>query len=80
LKLRRRFKNFSQAAIATDSDMKILALRARLGERRRRFTDTFSTPNMRSGRRQVRRWLAANGLILVVVSAMMVIAWMLADR
>jgi hypothetical protein len=29
---------------------------------------------MRSARRQLRRWLATNGIILVVMSAMMVIA------
>jgi len=60
--------------------MKIFTLRARLDERLRRFTGTFSTRNMRSGRRQVRRWFAANGLILVVVSTMMVIAWIVAER
>ena len=60
--------------------MEMLTLRGQLGERVRRFTDAFSTPNIRSGRRQLRRWLAANGLTLVVVSAMMIIAWMLAER
>lgn len=65
--------------MATDRDMQIFTLRVRLGERLRHFTDALSTPNIRSGRRQVQRWLAANG-VLVVVSAMMVVAWMLAER
>jgi hypothetical protein len=31
-------------------------------------------------RRHMRRWLAANGLVLVVVFMMMIMAWMLAGR
>ena len=45
-----------------------------------RLGDIFSTAKMRPARRQLRRWLAANGLILVVVSVMIVIAWMVAER
>ena len=45
-----------------------------------RLADTFSSLKTRSARRQVRRWLAAKGIILVVMSLMMVIAWMVAER
>jgi phosphoserine phosphatase len=44
------------------------------------LADSVSTPNSRRGRRQMRRWLEANGLTIVLVSAMMVVAWMIAAR
>jgi hypothetical protein len=45
-----------------------------------RLTDNASSPNSRRGRRQMRRWLEANGLTLVLVCAMMVFAWMIVAR
>ncbi len=40
----------------------------------------FLPPNARRARRQVRNWLKANGLTIVLVFAMMVVAWMVAER
>jgi hypothetical protein len=40
----------------------------------------FSAPGRRYVRHQMRRWFATNGLTIVVVSTMMVIAWILAER
>jgi hypothetical protein len=51
-----------------------------LGQLPGRLTDIASPPNSRRGRRQMRRWLEANGLTIVLVSAMMVIAWLIAAR
>jgi hypothetical protein len=44
--------------------------RQRLG----RLSDLSSAPGLRTARRRIRRWLSANGLTLLVVSAMMAIA------
>ncbi len=49
-----------------------------LGRRVGRLARSFSPPNVRRTRRQVRRWLETHGLTLVLVSAMMVLAWMIA--
>jgi len=59
---------------------RLAMFRTRLEGRLGRLADTFSTPKIRFGRRQLRRWLSDNGLILVVVTVMMVIAWMVAGR
>jgi hypothetical protein len=40
----------------------------------------ISPPNTRRAHRQVRPWLKANGLTIVLVFAMMVVAWMVAER
>jgi hypothetical protein len=37
-------------------------------------------PNTRKLRRRVVRWVKANGLTIVLVSAMLVFAWMIAER
>ncbi len=55
-------------------------LGATLGRLLGRLTDIVSPPNSRKARHQIRRWLEANGLTIVLVSAMMVVAWMIAAR
>ncbi len=45
-----------------------------------RLADSILPPNARKARRQLRRWLRANGLTIVLVSVMMIFAWMLAER
>ncbi|MGH7915323.1 MAG: hypothetical protein ACREPW_11860 [Candidatus Binataceae bacterium] len=45
-----------------------------------RVGDGISPPSMRRARRQVRRYLEANGLTIVLVSAMMIFAWMVTGR
>lgn len=55
-------------------------LAAAFGERLGRLADRSSPSNARATKRQVRRWLSANGLTLVLVSAMMIIAWIVAER
>jgi hypothetical protein len=49
---------------------------ARLG----RLTEGFSRPGIRKARRQARHWLEANGLTIALVFAMMVAAWIVAER
>jgi hypothetical protein len=58
----------------------LATLRAAVGERLGRLSDLSSAPGLRTARRQIRRWLSANGLTLLVVSAMMAIAWIVAER
>jgi hypothetical protein len=58
----------------------LAALRATVGERFGRRSDLGSVPGPRTARRQIRRWLSTNGLTLLVVSAMMAIAWLVAER
>lgn len=41
-------------------------------------TDSVSPLHPPRRRRQMRRWLQTNGLIIVVVSMLMVLAWMIA--
>jgi hypothetical protein len=53
---------------------------AAAAERLGRLSNLRSTPGLRTARRQIRRWLSANGLTLLVVSAMMAIAWIVAER
>jgi hypothetical protein len=45
-----------------------------------RLSDIFSSPNRRRTRRHVRRWLESNGLTIVLVFGMMVVAWMVATH
>jgi hypothetical protein len=58
----------------------LATLRAAVDERLGRLSDLSSAPGLRTARRQIRRWLSANGLTLLVVSAMMAIAWIVAER
>jgi hypothetical protein len=44
-----------------------------------RLADYVAPVNSHWGRRQMRRWLEANGLTIVLVSAMMILAWMIAE-
>jgi len=50
------------------------------GHWRARLGDKFLGPHAYRARRQIRRWLRANGLTIVLVSAMMVFAWMIVKR
>lgn len=43
-----------------------------------RLSDWVSPANVRRTRRELRHWVEAHGLTIVVVSAMMVVAWMVA--
>jgi hypothetical protein len=45
-----------------------------------RLADSISPSSARKARRQLRRWLRANGLTIVLVSVMMIFAWILAER
>jgi hypothetical protein len=54
------------------------AIRHAFGGRVRRFTDSLSSPHMRRIRRHVRRWLETHALTIVLVSVMMVVAWLIA--
>jgi hypothetical protein len=56
------------------------AIRQTLGGRMGRLVDRFSPPNMRRTRRHVRRWLETHGLMIVLVSGLMVVAWMVASH
>jgi hypothetical protein len=51
-----------------------------LGGRVGRLTDRFSSPRSRRTRRQMRRWLESHGLTIVLVSALLVVAWKIAER
>jgi hypothetical protein len=53
---------------------------AAFGGRLSRFANAMSSPNARKTRRQVRRWLNANALTVMLVLAMMVFAWMITSR
>jgi hypothetical protein len=46
----------------------------------RRLAAGISPANARRSRRQMRYWLKANGLTIVLVCVMMVVAWMVAER
>jgi hypothetical protein len=56
------------------------AIRQTLGGRMGRLADLFSSPKMRRTRRRVRRWLETHGLTIVLVSGLMVVAWMVASH
>jgi hypothetical protein len=43
-----------------------------------RLADSFSSPQGRRARRHARRWLETHGLTIVLVSGMMVVAWLIA--
>jgi hypothetical protein len=58
----------------------LLTFRTRLGGWLGQFADNISPPNARKTRRQLRRWLKANGLTIVLVSAIMILAWIVAER
>lgn len=45
-----------------------------------RLANNVSPPNARKTRRQLRRWLKIHGLTIVLVSLMMALAWMVAER
>jgi hypothetical protein len=49
-----------------------------LGGRIGRLTDRFSSPHIRRTRRHMRRWLETHGLTIVLVSGLMIVAWMIA--
>ena len=49
-----------------------------VGGRVARLADSFSSPQGRRARRPVRRWLETHGLTIVLVSGMMIVAWMIA--
>jgi hypothetical protein len=49
-----------------------------LGGRAGRLADSFSSPQGRRARRHARRWLETHGLTIVLVSGMMVVAWLIA--
>lgn len=51
-----------------------------LGGQVGRLADSLSPPQVRKMRRQVRCWLETHGLTLVLVSAIMVVAWMVAAQ
>jgi hypothetical protein len=57
-----------------------LAFTAALGGWLGRLADGISPPSARKARRQLRRWLRANGLTIVLVSVMMIFAWIVAER
>jgi membrane protein YqaA with SNARE-associated domain len=58
----------------------LLTFGATLGGWLGRFADNISAPNARKTRRQLRRWLKANGLTIVLVSAILILAWIVAER
>jgi len=43
-----------------------------------RLSDSVSPANVRRTRRELRHWVEAHGLTIVLVSVMMVVAWMVA--
>jgi hypothetical protein len=45
-----------------------------------RLASAFASPNARKMRRRMRRWLNANGLTIMLVFAMMIFAWMIANH
>ncbi len=51
-----------------------------LGGRLIPFVNRILPSSVRMTRRQLRRWLRAHGLTIVVVFAMMIVAWLIADR
>jgi hypothetical protein len=58
----------------------LTTLTAAPGGWRDRLANRISSSGARSMKRQMRRWLAANGLTIVLVSAIMIIAWIIAER
>jgi hypothetical protein len=54
------------------------AILRRLGGRAGRLADSLSSPQGRRARRHARRWLETHGLTIVLVSGMMVVAWLIA--
>jgi hypothetical protein len=55
-------------------------IRQTLGGWADRLTNRFSSPKMRRTRRRARRWLETHGLTIVLVSGLMVVAWMVASH
>ena len=67
-------------ATALDQECEVARHDIALGGWVGRLADNVSPPNARKTRRQLRRWLKIHGLTIVLVSLMMALAWMVAER